>query len=264
MKFGARLSTALLCIGFDVSAKAGSIAAILIATGMAAGTTPALAAGAKAVLELFTSQGCNSCPPADIILGEYARDKDILALSFPVDYWDYLGWKDTLASHENTERQRAYAESRGDGQVYTPQVVVNGITHVVGSNRQQIEAALNTSPPLPVPITMAPGTDSTIVTVGASQDPERRKGTIWLAMYDDPVTVPIERGENTGKLLTYYNVVRKLRPIAMWKGKEVTVELPKSELDQAEVSRCAVILQTEHDNGLPGPILGAAAIDYAH
>ena len=92
------------------------------------------------------------------------RTRDILALSFPVDYWDYLGWKDTLASHENTERQKAYAEARGDRQVYTPQVVVNGTTHVVGSNRQQIEAALKTSPPLPVSITMEPGTDSTTVT----------------------------------------------------------------------------------------------------
>ncbi len=83
-------------------------------------------------------------------------------------------------------------------------------------------------------------------------------------MYDDPITVPIERGENTGRSITYYNVVKKLRPIAMWKGKEMTVELPKSELDKAKVSRCAVILQTEIGEGLPGPILGAATIDYAH
>jgi hypothetical protein len=247
-----------------VKVKAGSIAVVLFAAGMAAGASPATAAGAKAVLELFTSQGCNSCPPADAILGEYAKDADVLALSFPVDYWDYLGWKDTLASHENTVRQKAYADARGDRQVYTPQVIVNGTAHVVGSNRQQIEAALGTSPPLPVPVTMEPGTDSTTVTVGASTTPGKAKGTIWLAMYDDPVTVPIERGENTGKSITYYNVVRKLRPIAMWKGMEVTIDLPKSELDQAEVSRCAVILQTEHDNGLPGPILGAATIDYAH
>jgi hypothetical protein len=247
-----------------VKVKAGSIAVVVFAAGLAAGSLPAGAAGAKAVLELFTSQGCNSCPPADAILGEFTKDADILALSFPVDYWDYLGWKDTLASHENTVRQKSYAEARGDRQVYTPQVIVNGATHVVGSNRQQIEAALKTSPPLPVAITMEPGTDSTTVTIGAATTPGKSKGTIWLAMYDDPVTVPIERGENTGKSITYYNVVRKLRPIAMWKGKEVTVELPKSELDQAEVSRCAVILQTEHDNGLPGPILGAATIDYAH
>jgi hypothetical protein len=235
---------------------------IVLAVGVG-GVLPAVA-GAKAVLELFTSQGCSSCPPADALLGEYAEDPAIVALSFPVDYWDYLGWKDTLASHDNTERQRAYAEARGDRQVYTPQVVVNGAAHVVGSNRQQIEAAIRTSGPLPVEVTMEPGTDSTTVTVGAGSGPGRKKGTIWLALYDDPVTVPIDRGENTGRTVTYYNVVRKLRPIAMWKGKPVTVELPKSELDQAEVSRCAVILQTELENGLPGPILGAAAIDYTH
>jgi hypothetical protein len=242
--------------------RVGSIAALLVAASLAA-TAPATAGGAKAVLELFTSQGCNSCPPADAILGEFAKDPDILALSFPVDYWDYLGWKDTLASHDNTVRQKGYADVRGDRQVYTPQVVVNGETHVVGSNRQQIEAALETSPALPVPITMMPGTDSTTVTVGAADTGGKRKGTIWLALYDDPVTVPIERGENTGMAVTYYNVVRKLRPIAMWKGKEVTIDLPKSELDQAAVSRCAVILQTE-ENGLPGAILGAATIDYTH
>jgi hypothetical protein len=247
-----------------VRSKAGPIAAVLFAAGVAVGGSPALAGGAKAVLELFTSQGCNSCPPADAILGDYAEDPDVLALSFPVDYWDYLGWKDTLASHENTVRQKAYSEARGDRQVYTPQVIVNGTTHVVGSNRHQIEAALGNSPALPVPITMEPGTDSTTVTVGASTAAGKAKGTIWLALYDDPVTVPIEQGENTGKSVTYYNVVRKLRPIAMWKGKEVTIELPKSELDQADVSRCAVILQTERDNGLPGPILGAATIDYTH
>jgi hypothetical protein len=242
--------------------RVGSLAALLVAASFAA-TAPAAAGGAKAVLELFTSQGCNSCPPADAILGEFAKDPDILALSFPVDYWDYLGWKDTLASHDNTVRQKAYADARGDRQVYTPQVVVNGAAHVVGSNRQQIEAALSTSAALPVPITMMPGTDSTTVTVGAANAGGKHKGTIWLALYDDPVTVPIDRGENTGIAVTYYNVVRKLRPIAMWKGKEVTIELPKSELDQAAVSRCAVILQTE-ENGLPGPILGAATIDYTH
>ncbi|MCB1502267.1 MAG: DUF1223 domain-containing protein [Bauldia sp.] len=243
--------------------KAGTNAALLVVAALG-GATPAGAASAKAVLELFTSQGCNSCPPADAILGDYAKDGSVLALSYPVDYWDYLGWKDTLASHENTLRQKSYAEARGDRQVYTPQVVVNGTTHVVGSNRRQIEAALDTSKPLPVPVTMSAGTDSTTVTVGDAEASGPSKGTIWLAMYADPITVPIERGENTGKSITYYNVVRKLRPIAMWKGKEVSIELPKSELDQAEVSRCAVILQTEHDNGLPGAILGAATIDYTH
>ena len=159
-----------------MNVKAGSIAAVLSRRQLRRGARRPRPASAKAVLELFTSQGCNSCPPADAILGEYAKNGDILALSFPVDYWDYLGWKDTLASHENTVRQKAYAEARGDRQVYTPQVIVNGATHVVGSNRQQIEAALNTSKPLPVPITMTAGTDSTTVTVGAQPTPGTAQG----------------------------------------------------------------------------------------
>ena len=88
------------------------------------------------------------------------------------------------------------------------------------------------------------------------------RGTIWLVMYDRSVTVPIDRGENTGRTITYSNVVRKLRPIAMWKGEAMTVDLPKSEMDQAKVARCAVLLQAENPGGLPGPILGAASIYY--
>jgi hypothetical protein len=246
-----------------VIASAKSIAAVVFAAGIAVGTASA-EANTKAVLELFTSQGCSSCPPADKLLGDYAGRDDVLALSFPVDYWDYLGWKDTLASHDNTERQRAYAAARGDRQVYTPQIVVNGVEHMVGSDRSAVDAAIAEHPDgLPVPITMTAGSDSTKVTIGASKSATPQKGTIWLAMYDDPVSVSIARGENTGQTITYYNVVRKLRPIAMWKGEEMTVELPKSELMKTKVSRCAVLLQTELQDGLPGPILGAAAIDYA-
>jgi hypothetical protein len=125
-----------------------AIAGILLAGGANAGEP-------KAVLELFTSQGCSSCPPADKLLGEYAKRDDVLVLSFNVDYWDYLGWKDTLANPDNTERQRAYASARGDRQVYTPQVVVNGSAHVVGSNKADIEAAIAQGPGLPVKIALA-------------------------------------------------------------------------------------------------------------
>ena len=93
----------------------------------------------KALLELFTSQGCSSCPPADKLLGEFADDPSLVALSVPIDYWDYLGWKDTLASPAHSARQRAYARVRGDRQVYTPQIVVNGAMHVLGSDRAAIE-----------------------------------------------------------------------------------------------------------------------------
>ncbi|MCP4385139.1 MAG: DUF1223 domain-containing protein [Hyphomicrobiales bacterium] len=234
------------------------MAAAIIAAGLFAGGG-SVQAETKAVVELFTSQGCSSCPPADELLAKYADRDDVLALSLPVDYWDYLGWKDTLASPEHTQRQRAYADARGDMQVYTPQVVVNGTRHLVGSDRRSIDAAIDeAADSLSVPIIMTPGTDSTTVTIGPSDNPELKKGMIWLALYDEPVTVPIARGENTGRTIVYTNVVRKLRPIAMWMGEEMTVELPMSELVHAGVKRCAVILQTELDEGLPGPILGAA------
>ena len=97
----------------------------------------------RAVIELFTSQGCSSCPPADALLQKYAADPNVIALSMPVDYWDYLGWKDTFASPRNTERQRAYAKSRGDGAIYTPQAVINGSIHVNGSSRSEIDQAID-------------------------------------------------------------------------------------------------------------------------
>src|SRR4029079_5576041 len=97
----------------------------------------------KAVVELFTSQGCSSCPPADKVLGELANDPSVVALSMPIDYWDYLGWKDTLADSRFTARQKAYSQVRGDREVYTPQVVVNGSVHVIGSDLPGIENAIH-------------------------------------------------------------------------------------------------------------------------
>src|SRR6185369_13617653 len=96
----------------------------------------------RGVIELFTSQGCSSCPPADKLAGELARDPSLIVLSLPVDYWDYLGWKDTLALPGHTNRQRAYSKARGDREVYTPQVVVNGVKHVLGSDKTAIENAV--------------------------------------------------------------------------------------------------------------------------
>ena len=219
------------------------------------------AAETRSVIELFTSQGCSSCPPADALLAEYADRDDVLALSFNVDYWDMLGWKDTLASHDNTERQRNYSLARGDGQIYTPQVVIGGRTHVVGSNRGAIDAALaDSANGLSVPVALAVTGDSLSVTIGETAVPDLPHATLWLVMYDRSVSVPIERGENSGKTITYSNVVRKLRPIAMWKGEPMSVDLPRSEIKHAKVGSCAVLLQAETESGLPGPILGAAAI----
>jgi hypothetical protein len=241
-----------------------AIALAALVAGMVFAAVPAKAE-IKGVVELFTSQGCSNCPPADKLLGEYAKRKDLLALSYNVDYWDYLGWKDTLASADNTDRQRNYAQARGDGQVYTPQAVIDGRTHAIGSSATAIDAALAEYPKgLPIQLSLASTGDAIAVNIGAA-DPAAKAdmphATLWLVMYDRTATVPITRGENSGMTITYHNVVRKVRPIAMWKGEAMAVDLPKSEVKHAEVNRCAVLLQTETKDGLPGPILGAATID---
>ncbi len=236
--------------------------AIVAAFGaLAAGSAlPAHAADTKSVIELFTSQGCSSCPAADKLLATYADREDVLALSYNVDYWDYLGWKDTLASHDFSQRQRDYSSARGDGDVYTPQAVIDGRTHVPGSLKNDIENAIATnSGALSVPIDLSTTADAVTVHIGAAPS-DMPHATLWLVMYDRAVTVPIGRGENSGKTITYSNVVRKMRPIAMWTGASMSVDLAKSEIEHAKADRCAVLLQTELKDGLPGPILGAATI----
>lgn len=214
----------------------------------------------RSVIELFTSQGCSSCPAADRLFGEYADREDVLALSFNVDVWDWIGWKDTLASSDNTRRQRAYADAMGERSIYTPQVIVDGRTHVVGSNRAKIEQALADAGPLTVPIDLAMTPDSMTVTVGASDDPQMPHGQLWLVLYDRAVTVEIQRGENTGKTVTYNNVVRKLRPISMWKGEAMSIDMSRMEIEHADTDGCAFLLQAETADGRPGPMLGAARI----
>jgi hypothetical protein len=242
---------------------AGFSALIALAPALALAAAPAPAsAEVKSVIELFTSQGCSSCPSADRLLGEYASRPDVLALSYNVDYWDYLGWKDTLASADNSQRQRDYSAGRGDGgDVYTPQAIVDGRTDVVGSSRDAIDAALSTGANrLTVPITLATSDDMVTVNVGPAPAGTPH-ATLWLVMYTRSVTVPVGRGENSGKTLTYTDVVRKLRPVAMWTGTAMSVNLARSEMSHSAADHCAVLLQTEVKDGRPGPIIGAAAID---
>jgi hypothetical protein len=193
----------------------------------AAFAIPAAAGEAKRVnvLELFTSQGCSSCPPADALLGEYAKRGDVVALSFPVNYWDHLGWRDTLAKDAYNKRQRNYAEARGDREIYTPQLIVNGLAHAVGSQKASIEAALaKTAAQLhaiwvPVSLTCSKG----VVQLDAGGAPEgsaHRAGTLWLAIYSRTVNVEIKRGENTGRQIAYTNVVRQLLPAGKWSGSQ--------------------------------------------
>ena len=210
------------------------------------------------VVELFTSQGCSSCPTADALLRSYAERRDIVALSLAVDYWDYLGWKDTLANPKFTSRQRGYADERGDGRVYTPQMVVNGLVHAIGSRRDEVDKAISeTTQKLKGDrIRLAAQSDGKTITIEADAMPPTSRmtgGTIWLAVVQPSVEVEIKRGENRGKKIAYANVVRDLTPVGMWSDKPTSIELQESAVRQPG-QRCAVLLQ----QGTFGAIVGAA------
>jgi hypothetical protein len=200
----------------------GAIDAALLGAALlgAAGTT--VQAEPRAVIELFTSQGCSSCPAADKLLSELKSDPSLITLSLPIDYWDYLGWKDTLASPGHTARQKAYSTMRGDREVYTPQVVVNGVSQALGSNRSDIEHAVTQSQqkaqPLSVPVQLAFGEDRLTVTVPKANG-EASAGEVWLCPVSRSVSVGIGRGENRGRTITYTNVVRRWIRLGSWSGK---------------------------------------------
>jgi hypothetical protein len=211
------------------------------------------------LLELFTSQGCSSCPPADALFDELRDKPGIITLSFSVDYWNYLGWHDTLSSPENSDRQRDYALSRGDGKVYTPQVVVDGIKHVNGANEAAIEMAIRTAErrlkDVKVTMSMRAEGDSLLVDIGgAPATSDMRQGTVWLAVAKDEETVEITRGENRGETITYTHPVRELMPVGMWKGEPTTLRLPLKDLHAIGGDCLVSMLQVEG----AGPILGAA------
>ena len=226
---------------------------------------PANAGEPRAVIELFTSQGCSSCPAADKVLGELARDPTLLTMSLPVDYWDYLGWKDTLALHGHSDRERAYADTRGDRAVFTPQVVVNGIVPVLGSDAAAIEKAIaqtrQSAAPLTLPVTLTVADGKVSVTISEANGEHGIAG-IWLCPITGKVQVAIERGENRGHTLAYTNVVRRWVKLGEWNGKAQTFSVPVASLPNADYSaqdidRVAVIVQSGPD-AKPGLMLGAA------
>lgn len=218
-------------------------AAVLIILSCATGSAQVLAQpAAPVVVELFTSQGCSSCPPADALLNTYASRPGIMALSFAVDYWDHLGWKDTLASAKNTARQRSYAKSLGTGNVYTPQVVVNGEYQAVGSKKSEIEKAIALAGQNRSGISLTASSDGKRVAIEVGASAKAVSSTVWLAIVLPETQVEVKRGENRGKTLAYHNVVRDISPIGMWGGSPMKVELPRSAVMQTG-DRCAVFLQ---------------------
>jgi hypothetical protein len=216
----------------------------------------------RAVVELFTSQGCSSCPPADKIIGDLAKDPSVVALSMPIDYWDYLGWKDTLADSRFSARQKAYSRMRGDREVYTPQVVVNGSTHVIGSDRAGIESAISNTRKadgvMSVPVTVTQtGKQINVSVAASSKGPVAMHGEVWICSISKAVPISIGRGENRGRELTYYNVVRNLLKVGDWNGTPGTWTVPLENISREGIDGAAVYVQ-DGNRDKPGPMLGAA------
>jgi hypothetical protein len=246
-----------------MSARDATAKALVVASLIGFGT-PALAAEAvdvKAVVELFTSQGCSSCPPADRVLGELARDPHILAVSFPVDYWDYIGWKDTLAEPTYTLRQQAYAKTSGRSEVYTPQAIINGVAAAVGSDRDQIEEEENTTAKragvLSVPMKVAEQGDKINISVGAAPSGAPTNAAVFLIALASKRTVTVQRGENAGSTLTYSNVVRAITKVGDWNGAPINLQASLNQAHLNDADAYAVILQ-EGGRGAPSTILAAA------
>ena len=216
------------------------------------------ASAAPVVVELFTSQGCNSCPPADAFLGELAQRSGLIALAFHVDYWNYIGWEDPFSSPEATRRQRDYAQSLGLSSVYTPQMVIDGSFDAVGSDRTKVDraiAAASQNGKIPIAIAAGPTGDwHATIPASAIEQP----ATVWLALYDRRHITPVKRGENAGATLTDYNIVREFRRIGQWDGSELDLPLHIEATDRADRG-IAVIVQ----DGAAGPVLGAALLPAA-
>jgi hypothetical protein len=222
------------------------------AAALAAGPAPALAD--PVLVELFTSQGCSSCPPADQFLGELAQREDVIALAYHVDYWDYIGWQDKFARPENTARQKDYRDALGLHTIYTPQMVVDGRYDVVGSQRSEVESSIRSAAgQAKLPIAIAENGGKLRVTAPAMEIDQARPASLWLVTYSRRNETEVSKGENAGSILVEYNIVRELRRLAGWTGNAIDLELDVSTADKN--MGCAVILQIDGN----GPILGVAA-----
>jgi hypothetical protein len=230
-------------------------AAAFVAAGRRAPDPPASAAHAAAahpvVVELFTSQGCSSCPPADAALDRFSRDPNIVAISRPVTYWDSLGWRDTLARPANTDLQRAYAARQGSNDVYTPQAVVQGAVALVGGRTGAIHRAIDEAAARPAPgLRVEAGAGGRILVLnGASHGPAE----VRLLALRGRVPVAIGRGENSGQRIDYVNVVVAETVIGAWRGGPLRLPLPAARLRVPGADRYAIIVQEPN----AGPILAA-------
>ncbi|MBY6138573.1 DUF1223 domain-containing protein [Leisingera daeponensis] len=207
------------------------------------------------VVELFTSQGCSSCPPADALLHELAAREDVLALALHVDYWDYIGWKDRFAIPSHTKRQKGYARRGGRRMIYTPQMIIMGQDEVVGADAMKVEDAITRQrkQPRPVSLTVARRGGDVLVRLKPKAQMPKGRLLVQLVRYTPERTVSIKRGELAGRTLSYANVVEDWQTAAEWDGAgdlEVSVPSPAGKT-------AAVLVQTAPF----GPIIAAARVD---
>lgn len=232
----------------------------VICTAVLMGTTIASAVFAQSahqpstVVELYTSQGCSSCPPADKLLSELIKDDSVLGLSFAVTYWDYIGWKDTFGSPDNDDRQVEYRGRFNSRYVYTPQMVIGGEAHAVGSDPSAVNSLIqkHADHAKSLPLEWAFDGDRLNVVLPAGSG----NATIWLVDIDRSNDVDIRRGENSGRIITYHNVVRKIRTLGEWAGDAKTIILDLAEMRAEGRDGCALIIQQDGY----GPILAALEV----
>ncbi|PWK60449.1 hypothetical protein C7455_10485 [Roseicyclus mahoneyensis] len=230
---------------------AGALA-VLILLGQAAGAQDRQG---PVVVELFTSQGCSSCPPADALLGELAMREDVIALALHVDYWDYIGWEDTFAMPEMTQRQHGYAYAAGSTVVYTPQIIIGGQDHVVGVRPMAVADLIqaHASAPDPVSVSLIRDAGGLALRAEAHMDPPRPQMVVQVVTFSPHEEMAIERGERAGTTAHHYNVVTSWQVVAEWDGANPFAARIEP---QSDLPLVVIVQQRDH-----GPILGAARLD---
>jgi hypothetical protein len=224
-----------------------------------AGSTNAQHNGHPVVVELFTSQGCYSCPPADKYVGVLKKRENVIALAYHVDYWDYIGWKDPFATPVNTQRQRGYSKAMGLWSIYTPQMVIDGRLEGAGSRSGEISdkigrvSTMSLADRVSIPVALQANGPRLRVEIEGGAAPEA--GDIWLVTYDEERTTAIPRGENAGKSLTEYNIVRGIWRLGDWNGQPVSVEYDTKDFESL-ADNAVVLLQEKNQ----GAIYGAAVV----
>jgi hypothetical protein len=248
-------------IATHIGARAAGLALAVALGGALAADAPHAARAAEArpttVVELFTSQGCSSCPPADALLTELSRRDDIVALSFHVDYWDYIGWKDPFAFPDSTERQKNYARALRQRYVYTPEMVIDGVRDTAGSRDDEVKSLIDREAArdrLRVPVTATMSKDD-VVKIAIPAADFHGKAVVWLFEFDSKHTTKVQRGENDGRTLVNSNVVRAIHRVGEWDGSALSLRVPLDGGGEKH-DGCAVLVQAD---GF-GPILGATAI----